>query len=205
MKKRQQKIQITLILIGVMLIVATYFYYPSLDKNFVSKNQTIEENLKESLEDTESTTFKNIIYRGIYDLDKTFTIQAEEALILNEEADIVYMNGMHVILYLNDGRIVNITSTKGRYNKETYDCFFENNVKATDGEMEIFSDNLDLLATENSVKIYNNVNLNDITGSLKADKIDYDFETKYFKVSMFDDKTIKMKVVKWAIWKNLES
>ena len=196
MKKRQQKIQITLILIGLILIVATYFYYPNLDKNFISKNQTTKENLKESLEDTESTTFKNIIYKGIYDLDKIFTIQAEEALILNEEADIVYMNGMHVILYLNDGRIVNITSTNGRYNKATYDCFFENNVKATDGEMEIFSDNLDLLATENSVKIYNNVNLNDITGSLKADKIDYDFETKYFKVSMFDDKTIKMKVIK---------
>ena len=192
MKKRQQKIQITLLLIGLILIVATYFYYPNLDKKKNSKYQTI----KESLEDKESTTFENIIYKGIYDLDKTFTLQAEEALILNEEADIVYMNEMHVILYLNDGRIVNITSTKGRYNKETYDCFFENNVKATDGETEIFSDNLDLLAAENSVKIYNNVNLNDITGSLKADKIDYDFETKYFRVSMFGDKTIKMKVVK---------
>ena len=195
MKKRQQKIQITLILIGLILIVATYFYYPSLDKNFVSKNQTTKKNLKEGLEDTESTTFENIMYKGIYDLDKTFTIQAEEALILNEEPNIVYMNEMHVILYLNDGRIVNITSTKGRYNKATYDCFFENNVKATDGEIEIFSDNLDLLATENSVKIYNNVNLNDITGSLKADKIDYNFETKYFKVSMFDDKTIDMKII----------
>ena len=196
MKKRQQKIQITLILIGLILIVATYFYYPSLDKNFVSKNQTIKENLKEGLEDTENTTFENVTYKGLYDLDKTFTIQAEEALILNEEPNIVYMNEMHVILYLNDGRIVNITSSKGKYNKATYDCFFENNVKATDGEMEIFSDNLDLLATENSVKIYNNVNLNDITGSLKADKIDYDFETKYFRVSMFGDKTIKMKVIK---------
>ena len=196
MKKRQQKIQKALILIGLILIVATYFYYPSLDKNFVSKNQTTKKNLKEGLKDAESTTFENIMYKGIYDLDKTFTIQAEEALILNEEPNIVYMNEMHVILYLNDGRIVNITSTKGRYNKETYDCFFENNVKATDGEMEIFSDNLDLLATENSVKIYNNVNLNDITGSLKADKIDYDFETKYFRVSMFGDKTIKMKVIK---------
>ena len=74
MKKRQQKIQITLILLGLILIVATYFYYPNLDKNFVSKNQTIKENLKESFEDKESTTFENIIYKGIYDLDKIFTI-----------------------------------------------------------------------------------------------------------------------------------
>ena len=196
MKKRQQKIQITLILIGLILIVATYFYYPNSDKKFFSKNQTIKENLKEDLEGKENTTFENIIYKGIYDLDKTFTVQAEEAFILNEETDIVYMDGMHVILYLNDGRIVNITSTKGRYNKATYDCFFENDVKATDAETEIFSDNLDLLAAENSVKIYNNVYLNYITGSLRADKIDYNFETKYFRVSMFNDKTIKMKVIK---------
>ena len=196
MKKRQQKIQITLILIGLILIVATYFYYPSLDKNFVSKNQTTKENLKEGLEDTESSTFENIIYKGIYDLDKTFTIQAEEALILNEEADIVHMNGMHVILYLNDERIINIVSDKGRYNKATYDCFFVQNVKAIDGSTKIYAENLDLLATENSVEIYNNVNLNYPTGSLQADKIDYNFETKYFKVSMFDDKEVKMKVTK---------
>ena len=194
--KKLHKTQLTLLLTGFILIILTYFYYPNLDKNLVPENQTDLENLKAGLEDTENTTFENILYKGIYDLDKTFTIQAEEALIQNEEPDIVYMNGMHVILYLNDGRIVNITSTKGKYNKATYDCFFENNVKATDGEIEIFSDNLDLFATENSVKIYNNVNLNDITGSLKADKIDYDFETKYFRVSMFGDKTIKMKVIK---------
>ena len=197
MKKRQQKIQITLILIGLILIVATYFYYPNLDKNFISKNQTTKENLKESLEDTESTTFKNIIYRGIYDLDKTFTIQAEEALIQNEEADIVYMNGMHVILYLNDGRIVNITSTKGRYNKATYDCFFENNVKATEGKTEIFSDNLDLLAEE-SATIYNNVVLiSEEKGSLRADQVKYDFKSRYYQTSMFDDKKkVKIQLIK---------
>ena len=112
------------------------------------------------------------------------------------DATIVYMNSMHVIMNLSDGRIVNITSAKGIFNKETYDCFFENDVYATDGETEIFSDNLDLLATKNSVEVYNNVKLDYTTGSLQADKIDYDFETKYFKVSMFSDETIKMKVVK---------
>ena len=90
---------------------------------------------------------------------------------------------------------VNITSDQGRYNKITYDCFFEKNVKATDGDTKIFAENLDLLATENLVNIYNNVRINYPTGSLQADKIDYDFETKYFKVSMFQDETVKMKVI----------
>ena len=100
-----------------------------------------------------------------------------------------------VNMYLNDGQIVSIISDLGRYNKESHDCWFEKNVVVNDGKTKIFSENLDLLATENFVKIYNNVKLNHSTGSLRADKIDYDFETKYFKVSMFDDSVVKMKVI----------
>jgi hypothetical protein len=194
--KKQNKIQLTLLLTGLMLFILTYIYYPNLNKNKFLKNKTVQEDGEVSLDSKRDSSFENVKYKGFYNLDKLFTVEAEKAYILSEEADVVYMNNMRVILHLNDGRIVNITSTKGRYNKTTYDCFFENSVRATDGETEIFSENLDLLATENSVEIYNNVVLNYTTGSLRADKIDYNFETKYFKVSMFDDKTIKMKVIK---------
>ena len=197
--KKQHKAQLTLLLVGLMLFILTYVYYPNLNKNKILKNQTIQEEAGADLDNEQETSFENVKYKGFYNFDKLFTVEAEEAYILNEEAAVVYMNNMHVILHLNDGRIVNITSNKGKYNKTTYDCFFENNVRATDGETEIFSENLDLLAAKNSVEIYNNVFLNYTTGSLRADKIDYNFETKYFKVSMFNDKTIKMKVIKWAI------
>ena len=106
------------------------------------------------------------------------------------------MKNMYVILYLSDSRIVEITSLKGRYNKKNYNCFFEQDVLAVDGETIITAENLDLLATKNIMKVYNDVNLYNATGSLQADKIDYNFETKYFKVSMFDDNTVKMKVFK---------
>ena len=107
------------------------------------------------------------------------------------------MTDVKVILYLKDGRVINIYSDKGKYNKENYDCFFERNVRETDGETEIFSDNLDLLGNESAVKIYNNVSLNNPSGSsLYADKIDYDFEKKHFKVSMYDHERIKMKIFK---------
>ena len=61
--------------------------------------------------------------------------------------------------------------------------------------ISLTAENLDMLATKNFVEIYNEVILNYTTGQLQADKIDYDFETKHFKVSMFDDKSIKMKVI----------
>ena len=195
MKKKQQKMQLVLIFIGFFLILLTYFYYPYMEKNKLLKDQSAREDLEKTLEDAHSTSFENIEYQGLYDLDKPFSVKSEKAHILDEEPDIVYMTNMNVVLHLKDERIVKIISNRGRYNKATYDCFFEEDVRATDGETKIFSENLDLLATENFVKIYNNVKLNHSTGSLRADKIDYDFETKYFKVSMFDDSVVKMKVI----------
>ena len=196
MKKKQQKIQIALISIGLLLIISTYFYYPLIKKAELAKDQLQQKKLEKNITHDKTTFFENVEYQGLYDLNKPFIIKSEEAYILNEEPDIVYMNTMHVILHLNDGRIVNIISNKGSYNKRTYDCFFEDEVKATDGKTNIFADNLDLLAIKNSVNIYNNVRLNDPTASLQADKIDYDFETKHFKVSMFDDNAVSMKVIK---------
>ena len=195
MKKQQQKMQLVLMFIGFFLILLTYFYYPYMEKNKLLKDQSAREDLEKTLEDDHSTTFENIEYQGLYDIDKPFSVKSEKAHILDEEPDIVYMTNMNVVLYLKDERIVRIISNRGRYNKATYDCFFEEDVRATDGETKIFSENLDLLATENFVKIYNNVKLNHSTGSLRADKIDYDFETKYFKVSMFGDSVVKMKVI----------
>ena len=193
MKKKQQNIQVILASIGLLLILITYFYYPYMNKAKLIENQSVKKDLKRTLED-QSTIFENVQYKGMYDVDKPFTIISEEAYILDEEPEFVYMTNVHTILYLPDGRIVNIKADKGKYNKVTYDCFFKQNVKATDGETKIFAENLDLVATESSVKIYKDVILNYPTGSLVADKINYDFETKYFKVSMFDDKTVKIKV-----------
>ena len=195
MKKKQRRVQLTLVFIGLLLFFLTYFFYPNINKDKLTKDQSIGKNVDETAIADKTTTFESLEYKGLYNFDKPFKVRSEKAYILNEEPDIVYMDTMHVILYLGDGRIVNITSDKGRYNKKTYNCFFEQNVKATDESTIIFAENLDLLATENSVEIYNSVFLDYATGNLQADKIDYNFETKYFKVSMFDDKSIKMKVI----------
>ena len=194
--KKQEKIQAFLFIVGVFLILITYFYYPYKNKSLVEKN--IQEDASPVSDDLDNntTSFENLEYKGLYDLDKTFVVQSEKANIKENEPDIVHMINMHVILYLTDGRVVNILSDKGTYNKANYDCFFEQNVRASDGDTKIFSDNLELLGDKSIVKIYNNVVVDYPSGSsLQADKVDYNFETKYFKVSMFDDQRIKMKVL----------
>ena len=188
MKKKQLGVQFSLVSIGLLLFILTYFYYPSIKKGKLLKDQSVNKDFQKVDDRDLATSFENLEYRGLYDLDKPFKVKSKEAYILNEEPDIVYMKNMYVILYLSDSRIVEITSLKGRYNKKNYNCFF-------DGETIITAENLDLLATKNIIEAYNNVNLDNATGSLQADKINYNFDTKHFKVSMFSDKAIKMKVI----------
>ncbi len=193
MIRKQQRTQLILISIGLLLILLTYLYYPYINKAKLQNEQVVEKDSEETLNKAQSS-FENLEYEGITSAMQRFSVKSESAYILSANADLVFMQKMKVELYLNDGRVVTITSDYGKYNKETYDCWFEENVAASDGETKIFAENLDLLATENFVKVYQQVKIIHPTGTLRADKVDYDFETKYFKVSMFDEKTVKMKV-----------
>ena len=151
MTEKQKKIQIFLLIIGILLILVTYFYFPYKYESVVEKNLQ-EEALPPSEDISDKTTsFESLEYQGLYDLDKTFLVKSEKAHINEKEPDIVHMTNMHVILYLTDGRVVNILSDKGTYNKANYDCFFEQNVRASDGETKIFSENLELSGNKNIV------------------------------------------------------
>ena len=190
--KNRKIVQVTLISIGLLLIFLTYFYYPNISKNKLFKEQFTKKDFKESTNDDQVTTFKNLQFKGLYG-DKPFTVISDTAFINEENEDIVNMSGMLVILYLEENRVVRITSQKGRYNKLNYDCFFELDVVAEDGETFITADNLDMLAEKNIIEIYNNVSLNYPTGTLLADKIQYDFESKLMKIT--DKNVVKMKVI----------
>ena len=193
MKKKQKKVQLVLISIGLLLILLTYLYYPYINKSKLQDNQLAEKDSEET-PDSAQSTFENVEYEGITSAMQRFSVKSESALILDTNPDIVFMKKMRVELYLSDGRVVTIISNRGKYHKESHDCWFEENVVADDGETKIFANNLDLLATENFVKIYQQVKITHPSGILQADQVDYDFETKYFKVSMFNEKTVKMKV-----------
>ena len=195
MKENRKLIQIILIFAGLFLIIATYFYYPKINENKL-RGSVIQDKPTDITDGAnKNNTFENVEYKGLYDFDKPFIIISEKAYILSENPNIIYMTYMKVEINMSDGRTVIITGDKGTYNKETYDCFFENNVKATDGETTIQSENLDLFASKDIASIYNNVNLINKNGSLKADKVDYDFKTQYYKISMFNDKKVKINLI----------
>ena len=194
MKSNDKKIQISLIIFGSLLIFFTYFFYPKINEKKFLKDEI---NPVETLEITKDqvNVFENVTYEGFYNIINPFTIKSDDAYILNDEPEIIYMKEMNVTMYMNDGSIVNIRSDKGRYNKITYDCFFEDNVVASSEDAVVYSDNLDMLASEDLVRAYNNVLLTSEKNSLRADNVDYDFEKKLYQISMYNDKQVKIKII----------
>ena len=192
MTANKRIVQLSLISIGLFLILATYFLYPKIIKEETAKDNTIKTDTADA---KERNTFLNVSYKGFYDVDKPFNVRSEKAYILVEKPNVVYMTNMHVTLDMEDGRVVIITSDSGSYNKVTHDCFFENNVKAIDGKTTVLAENLDLLATEDSATVYNNVFLTNDSGSLRADKVYYDFETNHYQILMFSDEKVKIKLI----------
>ena len=161
-------------------------------KKSLKSKVDIEKPLK--IEGGQSNVFEKVSYEGYYNVINPFTIKSDEAYILNDAPDIVYMQKMHVTIFMNNGSIITISSDKGRYNKNSYDCFFEGNVKADDKETQVYADNLDLLASNDWASVYNDVFITNDKSYLKADKVDYDFENKNYQISMYSDKRVQIKL-----------
>ena len=60
MKKKQQKTQLILISIGLLLILLTYFYYPYMNKDKLLEDQFVLEDLEKTLDDDQFTAFENV-------------------------------------------------------------------------------------------------------------------------------------------------
>ena len=180
MKLNIKVIQFLLASLGLFLILFTYFFTSEKTAMKIKEqNQVLKKNAsKVELENKDANSFDNVEYKGVYNINNFFTVKSKKAYILKKNPNEVYMTEMLVILNLTGGKTVHITSDKGVYNKFNYNCYFENNVKATDGKTVITSNNLDLLSDNNYASVYNNVLVIDTKGSLEADKINYNFETE---------------------------
>lgn len=245
--------QLSLIMIGVLLILSTYFFYPAIKEGKFSTVKNVKENISvqkeiEKLEKKEqalidqiqkkekyrssggvlrkgtleklrtdlekissslakkrsdlekveklakNNIFENVTYKG-ENAENPFTIYADRAEV-EENTNIVHMKTMLITIVLRDSKW-KIECATGTYNKVNYDIFCSENVKGTDGNTIIYSRNLDLL-NDKFLTIYNNVQIIDEDeSSLYADKVNYDFESKLYHISMFDkDRSVKIKLIK---------
>ena len=195
MKINTKFIQLGLVSIGIVLVFSFYFY-PNMKANKLKEKTIQKEIAKNEIDTNIKNEFTNIIYKG-ENAGNIFTILAEKAEI-RKDVNLIYMRNMLITIFFGDEEWI-IECEVGRYDEVNHDIMCSKNMKASssDGKTTIYSQNLDFTADE-SATIYNKVSIIDKEGfELQSDRIFYDFESKIYKVNMFNaDENIKIKIIK---------
>ena len=98
------------------------------------------------------------------------------------------MKFVDAIFYFKDDTILTVNSEFGTYNNKTLDMVFEKNVKANYQDSELYGDKIVYLNTDRTLEISENVILNDTRGTMSADNLLFDLETKKVDISSYNNK-----------------
>ena len=182
--------QITLLLLGVIIIFFTYFYA---GKDRTKK--TVEVKEKEITEEIQNkNTFENIKYEGVDASGNKFVINSEYAEFENETPNLIDMKNILCNFYFKDGTVLKITSDFGVYDNLTNDMSFEQNVKMFYLESKLFSEKANFVNSENYLFVEGNVIAEGLEGNLKADKMNFDLTKKKLRISMYNQDKVNIKV-----------
>jgi len=189
--KKNRVIQFSLVIAIIILFFATYY---SGDKDKIvdaNKNSSTENASK--LTDETSNIIEDINYTGTNNRGTFFELNAAIAEIKHDEPNLSRLQDVFVVIRLRNLRTIHIQSDKAVFNKISNDCEFFGNVKITEQDNVITSDNLDFYNSKNFLQAYNNVEYSGMKGALIADKVDVDLLKNEANIFMFK-KNDKVKV-----------
>ena len=121
-----------------------------------------------------------------------YLITSEYGEISKANSNIILMTNVIAKIDLYEKDTIYLSANFAKYNSLNFDTNFHTNVILNYIGHEIISDNIDLSFKENFVKVYNNVIYKSSTNELFADKLEIDLLTKDSKISMFNNKKLKI-------------
>ena len=183
--------QITLLLLGVLIIFFTYFYT---DKQKTVKKTEKEKVVKTNEQLQNKSTFENIQYEGTDANGNKFIINSAYAEFENETPNIIDMRNIVCKFFFKDGTVLRITSDFGVYDNITNDMSFEQNVKMYYLESRVFAEKADFVNSKNYLFVQGNVIAEGLEGNLKADKMNFDLTEKKLRISMYKEDKVNIRV-----------
>ena len=189
--KKNRVIQFSLVIAIIILFFTTY-YSGDKDKIVDANKNSSTENASKLTEET-SNIIENVNYTGTNNKGTFFELNAAIAEIKHDEPNLSRLQDVFVVIRLRNLRTIHIQSDKAVFNKISNDCEFFGNVKITEQDNVITSDNLDFYNSKNFLQAYNNVEYSGMKGALIADKVDVDLLKNEANIFMFK-KNDKVKV-----------
>lgn len=195
-KKKLRLVQLTLLMLGILIIYTTYYNKNSnLDKKIISKKT--EEKVKKQTTDKKlekGDVFFNVKYSGLDLNGNRYILNSEEAYLDDLKPEIVYMKIVHATFYFKNDTVLNIWSDNGTYNNKNLDMKFEKNVKAKYLESDLTAEKAEYSNSKSYLTIYENVRVDDVRGNLVADKLLFDIVEKKLDITSFNEGKISANV-----------
>ena len=192
-KKRLLIIQI--ILTTIAIILAYIFYYKGNDQNDLRTTSEISSGITNQ-EEAQENFFENVEYRGIDANGNRYLLKSDFATFEKDKPELIKMAGMNAIFYFKDGKELNVYGDKGTYNNKTNDMEFRENVKVTQAENVIYSDNLDYFNLKKMINIYGNVEGKSLDGNFSSDILVLNIAKQTLDISMYNENQVNVNLKK---------
>ena len=187
MPSKRKLFQISLFLIGLLIIFFTYF--GNLQKESIPEKEIVKEEFSEE----EINKFEYVEYAGVDNSGNRFVIGSDYAEFEKERPEIVNMERIKCTFYFKDKTYLTIIADNGIFNNITNDMKFSDNVKMNYLQNVLFSDRALFNNYENQLLVSGNVKGEGPQTNLRADELDFDLNTKNLKISMYNEDRVNIK------------
>ena len=174
--------QLILFFIIILFISLVYFKYFLKTQEESSQLQKLNPSL--NLDKNSSNSIENIEYVSKDSFGNTYIIKAKYGKILDENSNLILMRNVDAIIILNNREKIIISASSATYNIVNYDTNFKENIFIEYAEHKITCNSIDLLFNDHKIKLYDNINYNNLNTDILADIIEINLLTKDLKIYM---------------------
>ena len=194
-KKKLRLIQLTLLLLGSVIIFFTYYKKETSLKEPIIPKATQEKIKKQLAEDSkDGDVFFNISYSGLDLAGNRYILKSKEARNSKENQETVNMKYVEANFYFKDDTILKVMSDTGIYNNKTLDMVFEGNVKANYEGSKLLAQKADYSNTKGLLIISDKVKVIDSRGTIVADNLSFDIKNQKLNITSFNDDKINANI-----------
>tara|TARA_B100000945_G_C20138831_1_gene483006 strand:- start:51 stop:671 length:621 start_codon:yes stop_codon:yes gene_type:complete len=187
--------QLLIFVILVLISSSFYYFYFYQNKNLVNviQEDITEQTIKsEIITNDKKNKYENVLsdinYKSSDKNGNLYNIFAKSGKISKDNPNLLILENVESLIIMFDESEITIYSKYAQYNSLTLDTKFSGDVKISFRENKLTAQNLDLIITENSVKIYNDVYFLNNNLESSTDRIRYDINTGDVVIDMFDKK-----------------
>ena len=193
-KKKLIIAQITLFLLGVLIIIFTYYNKNQNEQIITKENKEKIKNQLNEQNNASSDIFYEIKYSGIDLSGNRYILTSKEASSNKVNPELVDMKFVEANFYFKDNTVLNVISDEGTYNNKTLDMIFNKNVNAKYEGSKLVADKANYSNSKSYLIISDNVIVTDQKGVVTADRLLFDIKKQNLNIISLNNNKINARI-----------